>query len=46
MQNLNEFSRMIASMSPGALATLVLLAAFGLAGYAIYAMLTVTKGRR
>ena len=46
MQDLNEISKPIASMSPAALAALVLLAAFALSGYAIYAMLTVTKRRR
>ena len=45
MQGLNDLSKVVASMSPGALVAVVLLGAFCLAGYAIYAVLTVTKGR-
>jgi hypothetical protein len=45
MRELNEVFNLIASMSPGALVALVLLAAFALAGYAIYAVLTVARGR-
>jgi hypothetical protein len=46
MNDLNEISKHIASMSPGALVALVVLAGFGLAGYAIYAVLTLAKARR
>lgn len=46
MQELNELSKVISSMSPGALGAAVLLGAFGLAGYAIYAVLTITRGKQ
>jgi hypothetical protein len=46
MQGLNEISKTIAAMPTGALISAVLLAAFALAGYAIYAVLTIAKGRR
>jgi hypothetical protein len=46
MDRFEEISKTIAAMPNEALLTLVLLAAFALAGYAIYAVLTVTKGKR
>jgi hypothetical protein len=44
--NLNDLAKILNGMSPETLLILVVLAAFGLAGYAIYAILSVTKGRR
>lgn len=43
---LKEIANVIAGMSPSALFALVLLGAFGLAAYAIYAVLSSTKGKR
>ncbi len=41
-----ELSKVLAQMSPAALIAVVLLAAFALAAYAIYAILTATKEKR
>jgi hypothetical protein len=46
INELNTISRTIAAMPPAALMAVQLLAAFALAAYAIYAVLTVTKGKR
>lgn len=46
MQELSEISQTIAGMPIGGLVTLVVVAGFGLAAYAIYAVLTVVKERR
>ncbi len=43
---LTDIAKLIASLSPGTLIAFVLLAAFALAAYAIYAVLSVTKGKR
>lgn len=45
MQELTEISKTLAGMPIGGLVTVVILAGFGLAAYAIYAVLTVTKER-
>lgn len=46
MQNVNEFFRILGSLPVWALVTAVVLTAFGLAGYAIYAVLSVSKTQR
>jgi hypothetical protein len=46
MTHFEEICKTIEAMPTAALVTLVLLAAFALAGYAIFAVLTVTKGKR
>jgi hypothetical protein len=46
MQDLNEFSKILGGMPLESLVALVVLAAFGLAAYAIKAVVTVAKGRR
>jgi hypothetical protein len=45
MQELNEFSKTLGGMPMECLVALVILAAFGLAAYAIKAVVTVTKKR-
>jgi hypothetical protein len=46
MPDLNEISKTLGGMPVGGLVAVIVLAAFGLAAFAIYAVLTVTKGRR
>jgi hypothetical protein len=46
MQQITEISKALAGMSPTALITLVILAAFGLAAYAISAVVKISKGSR
>lgn len=46
MPDLNEISKTLGGMPIGGLVTVIILAAFGLAAYAIYAVLTVAKRRR
>ena len=46
MPNLNEISKTLAGMPFEGIIAVIILAAFGLAAYAIYAVLTVAKGRR
>jgi hypothetical protein len=45
MADINEFFRILGSLPVWALVTAVVLTAFGLAGYAIYAVLSVAKER-
>ena len=46
MQRLDEILKILGGMPIGVLVAVVMLAAFGLAAYAIFAVVTVTKGRR
>jgi hypothetical protein len=46
MPNFDEFSKTLAGMPFEGLVALIILAAFGLAAYAIYAVLSVARGRR
>jgi hypothetical protein len=46
MPDLNEISKTLGGMPIEGLIAVIVLAAFGLAAYAIYAVLTVAKGRR
>jgi hypothetical protein len=46
MPDLNEILKSLGAMPFEGLITFVILGAFGLAAYAIYAVLTVVKGRR
>jgi hypothetical protein len=46
MQNSTEIMKALAGMPWQALVALVILAAFGLAGYAIHAVASIAKGRR
>jgi hypothetical protein len=46
MSELTDWLAVFGGMSGGALAVLVILAAFGLAAFAIHAVLTVVKERR
>jgi hypothetical protein len=46
MPDFNEISKALGGMSLEGLVASVILAAFGLAAYAIYAVLTVAKRRR
>jgi hypothetical protein len=46
MPDLNGISKTLGAMPFEGLIALVILGAFGLAAYAIYAVLTVVKGRR
>lgn len=46
MQELIDFTKSLADMPVGGLVTFIILAGFGLAAYAIHAVLAVTKGRR
>ena len=46
MHEINDFSRTLSGMPLEALFALVVLAAFGLAAYAISAVVSVNKGRR
>ncbi len=45
MTHFEEITKTISTMPAAAMLTIVLLAAFALAGYAIYAILSVTKGK-
>ena len=45
MHELTEISNAIGAMSPGALTAAILLGGFGLAAFAIYAVLAIAKGR-
>jgi hypothetical protein len=45
MHELPEISQIIASMPLQGLVTIIMLAAFVLAGFAIYAVMTIAKGR-
>ena len=45
MTHFEEITKTISTMPAAAMLTIVLLAACALAGYAIYAILTVTKGK-
>lgn len=45
MENIGTFLAAFGGMSGAALVTLVILAGFGLAAFAIYAVLVVAKGR-
>jgi len=46
MQTLDEILKALGGMPFEVLVAVVMLAAFGLAAYAIFAVVTVTKGRR
>jgi hypothetical protein len=46
MKNVTDWLAVFGGMSGGALAVVVMLAAFGLAAFAIHAVLTVVKERR
>jgi hypothetical protein len=46
MQTLDEILKALGGMPFEALVAVVMLGAFGLAAYAIFAVVTVTKGRR
>jgi hypothetical protein len=46
MKHVTDWLTMFGGMSGGALAVVVVLAAFGLAAFAIHAVLTVAKERR
>jgi len=46
MQELAEIAKVIGGMPLGALIVCIVLAGFGLAAYAIHAVVTVTKERR
>jgi hypothetical protein len=46
MPDLNEITKTLGGMPFEGLVAFIILAAFGLAAYAIYAVLTVVKGRR
>lgn len=46
MKELQSITQTIAELPPGSLGIFVILAAFGLAAYAIYAVLSVTRGRK
>jgi hypothetical protein len=46
MQELNDLARTLSSTPLWALIAMVVLAGFALAGYAIYAVMTIAKGRR
>jgi hypothetical protein len=46
MQGLNQLSKTLEGMPFEALVAMVVLAGFALAAYAIYAVVTVAKGRR
>jgi hypothetical protein len=46
MPDFNGISKTLGAMPFEGLVALIILAAFGLAAYAIYAVLTVVKGRR
>jgi hypothetical protein len=46
MPDLNEISKTLGGMHVEGLVTVIILAAFGLAAYAIYAVSTVAKRRR
>ena len=43
MKELTDLADILSGLPPGSLAVVLILAGFGLAGYAIYAVLTVTK---
>ena len=45
MHELTQISTAIGAMSPGALTAIVLLGGFGLAAFAIYAVLTIARGK-
>lgn len=44
MDQLTNLAEMLSGLPSGVLVPVIILAAFGLAAYAIYAVLTVTKG--
>lgn len=44
MEELTYLTDLLSDVAPGVLVLIVILAAFGLAAYAIYAVLTVSKG--
>ena len=46
MPDLNEISKTLAGMPLEGLVAVIVLAAFGLAAYVIYAVLSVARGRR
>ena len=46
MTDLTEFSNSLAQLPVGTLIAFIILAGFGLAAYAIYAVLSVTKDRQ
>lgn len=46
MDQLTNLAGLLGGLPPGVLLLIVILAAFGLAAYAIYAVLTVSKGGR
>ena len=46
MHEIGEITRAIAGMTPAALVAMVLLGAFALAAFAIYAVLIASKGKR
>lgn len=46
MPDFNAFAKTVGDMPGGALIAIVILAGFALAGYAIYAVMSITKGRR
>jgi hypothetical protein len=46
MTEINEISKTLGGMPVGPLVAIVILAGFALAAYAIYAIVTVSKGRR
>ena len=45
MQPLNDLSKTIAGMSPSALVTIIILAAFALCAYTISAIVKISKGQ-
>lgn len=46
MQEIVEFTKSLTEMPIGGLSASIILAAFGLAAFAIYAVLTVAKGKQ
>lgn len=44
MDNLTNLAELFSGLPPGVLVLAIILAAFGLAAYAIYAVLSVSKG--
>ncbi|MFD1911333.1 hypothetical protein [Halodurantibacterium flavum] len=44
MEQLTSLADVLSGLPPGVLVLVIILAAFGLAAYAIYAVLTVSKG--
>lgn len=46
MEKLTDLAELLSGLPPGVLVLILILAAFGLAAYAIYAVLTVAKKER